>query len=56
MGVSSILLALLACSIIGLIATPAFAGTAEEINVLPTRDALNRSEATFSNGGRWAAL
>jgi hypothetical protein len=37
-------------------ASVAFAGTADEINVLPVRDALNRSETTFSNGGKWGAL
>ena len=56
MGVSSILVVLLACSVSGLIATPAFAGTAEEVNVLPTIDALNRSESPLSNSGKWGAL
>lgn len=37
-------------------ATPAFAGTAEEINALPNLDSLNRTEEAFSNGGKWGAL
>ncbi|HWP33850.1 MAG TPA: hypothetical protein VNL97_08895, partial [Solirubrobacterales bacterium] len=40
----------------GLTSAPAFAGTAEEINAVPTLDALNRSEEVFSNGGKWSAL
>jgi hypothetical protein len=50
------LLALVVFAALGLIATPAFAGIAEEVNVLPTLDALNRSESPLSNGGKWGAL
>jgi subtilisin family serine protease/sugar lactone lactonase YvrE len=32
------------------------ADMASEINVLPTLDALNRSESPLSNGGKWSAL
>jgi len=37
-------------------APPALAGTAEEVSVLPTLDALSRSESPLSSGGKWAAL
>jgi hypothetical protein len=40
----------------GLLAAQAFAGTAEEVGVLPSLDALNRSEATLSSGGKWGVL
>jgi hypothetical protein len=43
-------------SLLGLFAAPAFAGTAEEINLLPTLDSLNRSEAVLSNSSKWSAL
>ena len=48
------LAAALALSIIGSTPSPAFGGTGEEINALPTLDALNRSEESLSNGGKWA--
>jgi len=47
---------LLAVSLLGFASTPALAGTAEEIAVLPTVDPLNRSEDPLSNGGKWSAL
>ncbi len=34
----------------------AFASMPEEIASLPTLDALNRTESTLSNGGKWSAL
>jgi hypothetical protein len=34
----------------------ALAGTAEEIEVLPTLDPLNRTEETLSNSGKWQPL
>jgi hypothetical protein len=46
----------LALSLLGFTSAPAFASTAEEINALPTLDALNRSEEVFSNSGKWSAL
>ena len=52
-------LALAACSIVlflGVTATPALAGTSEEIGVLPTLDSLKRSESPLSGGGKWTAL
>ncbi len=43
-------------SLLGFVAAPAFAGTAEEITLLPTLDSLNRSEGVLSNSGKWSAL
>ncbi|HET7417928.1 MAG TPA: Vps62-related protein [Solirubrobacterales bacterium] len=48
--------ALLILVAIGVAASPAAAGTAEEISVLPTLDNLKRSESSLSNGGKWAPL
>lgn len=42
--------------LLGFAATPAFAGTAEEISLLPSVDSLNRSEEVLSNSGKWSAL
>jgi ricin-type beta-trefoil lectin protein len=52
---------LTACSIVLLLAlsvntAAAVAGTAEEIDVLPTVDQLNRSESPLSGGGKWTTL
>jgi hypothetical protein len=48
--------ALLILVVLGIAASPAAAGTAEEISVLPTLDNLKRSESPLSNGGKWAPL
>jgi hypothetical protein len=50
------LAAVLALSIVASTPSSAFGGTGEEINALPTLDALNRSEEPLSNGGKWASL
>src|ERR1700684_1919819 len=50
------ILSLVGFSSFALSATPAFAGTGEEVNVLPNLDPLNRSEEVLSNGGKWGAL
>jgi Ricin-type beta-trefoil lectin domain-like len=55
-GRVTVLGALLALALLGLTSTSAFAGTAEEINVLPTLDPLNRTESSLSNGGKWSVL
>lgn len=48
--------ALLVLSILGITASSAVAGTAEEISVLPTVDTLKRTESPLSSGGKWAPL
>lgn len=48
--------ALLILVVMGFAASPATAGTAEEISVLPTLDNLKRTESPLSNGGKWAPL
>jgi hypothetical protein len=47
---------LLVLLLAGLNPASAYAGTAEEINSLPTLDAFNRSENPLSNSGKWSAL
>src|SRR3954464_3033036 len=47
---------LFAVMLLALTSTQAFAGTGEEIKVLPTLDPLNRTEESLSNGGKWSAL
>ncbi len=48
--------ALLALLLLTFSSAPASASTAEEINVLPTLDALNRTENPLSNSGKWSTL
>ena len=55
-GRVAVLGVLLALSLLGLSSASAFASTAEEINVLPTLDPLNRAENPLSNGSKWSAL
>ncbi len=53
----SVLLGVLfACSFLGVAVAPAVAGTASEVEALPTLDALNRAENPLSNSGKWSAL
>jgi hypothetical protein len=42
--------------LMGVTTASAAAGTGEEIDVLPTADALNRSESPLSGGGKWTTL
>ncbi|HEY2715515.1 MAG TPA: hypothetical protein VGI73_04765, partial [Solirubrobacterales bacterium] len=51
-----VLAAVLVGLYLALAAPNALAGTAEEINALPTLDALNRNESPLSNSGKWSAL
>jgi phosphodiesterase/alkaline phosphatase D-like protein len=37
-------------------APSAFAGTAEELTLLPTLDSLNRAESPLANSGKWSVL
>lgn len=50
---ASLLAAALLCA---LFATPALAGTAEDLAQLRERDPLDREETPLSNGGKWSAL